>query len=154
VEVTLGSFQGNALGWDTHGQNFDNVRRLSAILDPGWGTLMEDLRQRGLLESTLIVWMGEFGRTPRINQQQGRDHYPNAWSTVLAGGGIRGGQVHGRTSADGSTVEIDHPTTVPDFIGTVCLALGMDPTRQNMSNIGRPIRIADLTAQPIRGLVR
>ncbi|HZZ79849.1 MAG TPA: DUF1501 domain-containing protein, partial [Gemmataceae bacterium] len=93
VEVTLGALANNPIGWDTHGQNFDNVRRLSEILDPAWGTLMDDLRQRGLMDSTTIVWMGEFGRTPRINQGQGRDHYPNAWTTVVAGGGIRGGQV-------------------------------------------------------------
>ena len=103
VEVTLGGVNGGALGWDTHTQNFDTVRSLSGVLDPAWATLMEDLEQRGLLDSTLIVWMGEFGRTPHINGQRGRDHFPNAWSTVLAGGGIKGGQVIGSTSPDGST---------------------------------------------------
>ena len=155
VEVTLGSFQGNSLGWDTHGQNFDNVRRLSAILDPAWATLMEDLRQRGLLDSTLIVWMGEFGRTPRINPQQGRDHYPNAWSTVLAGGGIRGGQVYGRTTADGMTVDNagGRPVNVPDFLATVCRALGLDPAKTNMSNVNRPIRLADHGARAIQEIL-
>jgi len=155
VEVTLGSFQGNALGWDTHNQNFDNVRRLSEVLDPGWATLMEDLRQRGLLESTLIVWMGEFGRTPRINQQQGRDHYPNAWSTVLAGGGIRGGQVYGRTSPDGMNVEpaVGRAVNVPDFLATVCRALGLDPATPNMSNVGRPIRLTDHGSRAIQELL-
>ena len=147
VEVSLGSLNGNNLGWDTHVQNFQNVRNLSNILDPAWGTLMEDLRERGLLESTLIVWMGEFGRTPRINnQQQGRDHYPNAWTTVLAGGGLRGGRVVGRTSADGTTVET-RPTSVPDFLATACRALGINPSRQNMSNVNRPIRIVDMLPQ-------
>ncbi len=157
VEVTLGGFAGNNLGWDTHQQNFQTIRSLSQILDPAWGTLMEDLRARGLLDSTLIVWMGEFGRTPRINPQRGRDHFPNAWTTVLAGGGLNGGQVVGRTSPDGMTVEAERPTSVPDFLCTVCRALGIDPTRQNMSNVGRPIRIVDNAAgtpRPIPGVVR
>jgi uncharacterized protein (DUF1501 family) len=144
VEVSLN-------GWDTHNQNFNAVRQLSSILDPAWSTLMEDLRARGMLESTLIVWMGEFGRTPRINPQQGRDHFPNAWSTVLAGGGINGGQVYGRTSADGTTVETA-PTEVRHFLATVCRALGIDHTRQNMSNVGRPIRIVELGGTPIAAI--
>jgi uncharacterized protein (DUF1501 family) len=110
--------------------------------------LLEDLEQRGLLASTLVVWMGEFGRTPRINGQQGRDHFPDAWSTVLCGGGIKGGTVYGKTSPDGMTVQ-DKQVSVPDFLATVARALGIDPTKQNMSNIGRPIRIADPKARPI-----
>jgi hypothetical protein len=153
VEVTLAGVPGtNVFGWDTHQQNFQAVRRLSEVLDPAWGTLMEDLKQRGLLDSTLIVWMGEFGRTPRINGQQGRDHYPNAWSTVLAGGGIKGGQAFGKTSADGAKVET-RPVSVSDFLATICLALGIDPLKQNNSNVGRPIRIADKNAQPIKEIV-
>jgi hypothetical protein len=152
VEVTLGTFQGNPAGWDTHGQNFDQVNRLCGILDPAWATLMEDLKQRGLLESTLIVWMGEFGRTPRINPQQGRDHFPNAWSTVLAGGGIRGGQVYGQTSPDGMNVDtsVGRAVNTPDFLATVCKALGLDPTTPNMSNVGRPIRLTDHGSRAIQ----
>jgi hypothetical protein len=152
VEVNLAGFANQAIGWDTHFQNFENVQRLSQVLDPAWGTLMDDLRGRGLLDSTLIVWMGEFGRTPRINQNRGRDHYPNAWSTVLAGGGLLGGQVVGRTSADGTTVE-ERRVSVPDLMATICRALGIDPTRQNMSNVGRPIRIADVGARPIQEIL-
>jgi hypothetical protein len=151
VEVTLGDANGTA-GWDTHQQNFDIVQRLSQVLDPAWATLMEDLRSRGLLDTTLIVWMGEFGRTPQINQSAGRDHYPNAWSTVLAGGGIRGGQVIGRTSADGTTVE-ERPVSVPDLLATVCQALGIDPLKPNMSNVGRPIRIVDKEAHPLQEIL-
>jgi Protein of unknown function (DUF1501) len=153
VEVTLGALPNNPIAWDTHGQNFDNVRRLSEILDPAWGTLMDDLRQRGLMDTTTIIWMGEFGRTPRINQGQGRDHYPNAWTTVIGGGGIRGGQVYGRTSADGTTVEDPRQVTVPDFIATALRALGIDHTDTNMSNVGRPIPVADREARPIRELL-
>jgi hypothetical protein len=152
VEVTLGGFDAGGIGWDTHQANFDGVRKLSEVLDPAWSTLMEDLRLRGLLDSTLIVWMGEFGRTPKINPQAGRDHYPNAWSTALAGGGIRGGQVVGRTSSDGTKVE-ERPVSVPDFLATVCGALGIDPLKQNQSNIGRPIRIVDKVAKPLQELL-
>ncbi len=150
VEVSLGAADNLTLGWDTHINNFEGVRRLSAVLDPAWATLMDDLRTRGLLDSTLIVWMGEFGRTPRVNPQGGRDHWANAWSTVLAGGGIRGGQVFGRTSADGSTVESERPTSVADFIATIVGPLGIDRARVNLSNVGRPIRIVDLNATPIQ----
>jgi hypothetical protein len=152
VEVTLGQFASDSLGWDTHVNNFDAVRRLSGELDAAWSSLIEDLRVRGLLDSTLIVWMGEFGRTPKINGQQGRDHYPNAWTTVLAGGGIRGGQVIGRTSLGGTDVE-ERSVSVPDFLATICCLLGMDPRKQNVSNVGRPIRLADPAAQPIKELL-
>jgi uncharacterized protein (DUF1501 family) len=148
VEVALTEAPGSAIGWDTHAQNFAAVRGLSSVLDPAWATLMEDLKERGLLDTTTIVWMGEFGRTPRINGQQGRDHFPNAWSTVLADGGIKGGQVVGRTSRDGMTVE-ERKVSVPDFLATVCLALGINPGKENVSNLGRPIRIVDKSAAPI-----
>jgi hypothetical protein len=146
VEISM---DGQGAGWDTHQDNFDAVRRLSVVLDPAWATLMEDLKDRGLLDSTLIVWMGEFGRTPKINQSQGRDHYPNAWATVLAGGGIKGGQAVGKTSADGTTVE-ERPVSVPDFLATICLALGIDPQKQNLSNVDRPIRIVEMGAKAIK----
>jgi hypothetical protein len=150
VEVALGGAGG--LGWDTHANNFETVRELSAVLDAGWSALLHDLKDHGLLDSTLIVWMGEFGRTPKINGDKGRDHFPQAWSAVLAGGGIKGGQVIGKTSAGGEAVEA-RPVSVPDFLATVCLALGIDPTKQNESNVGRPIRITDPAAKPIQEVV-
>jgi hypothetical protein len=146
VEVTLD-------GWDTHNDNFNAVKRQSGILDPAWATLMEDLKEKGLLDTTLIVWMGEFGRTPRIARERtGRDHFPTAWTTVLAGGGIKGGQVIGKTAAGGEAVA-ERPVAVPDFLATVCKALGIDPEKQNPSNVGRPIRIVDKTARPIKEVV-
>jgi hypothetical protein len=141
VEVTLD-------GWDTHQANFDAVRNLCNTLDPAWAALMADLKDRGLLDSTLVVWMGEFGRTPKINPQRGRDHFPDAWSAVLAGGGIRGGQAVGKTSKDGTKVE-DQPHSVPDLLATVCRALGVDHEKQNPSNVNRPIRIVDKSGIPI-----
>lgn len=152
IEITLGGINGGALGWDTHTQNFQTVQNLSGVLDAGWGTLMRDLQERGLLDSTLIVWMGEFGRTPQINGNNGRDHFPGAWSAVLAGGGLKGGQVIGRTAAGGGTIE-DRPVKVPDLLATVCLALGVDPTKPNPSNVDRPIRIVDKAAQPIKEII-
>ena len=145
IEVNLG-------GWDTHDNNFVEVQKQCEILDSAWSNLMTDLQDRGLLESTTILWMGEFGRTPKINQGKGRDHFPNAWSAVLAGGGIHGGQTYGTTSPDGTTVESE-PTTAPDLLATLCKAMGIDPTKQNNSNVGRPIRIADKSAKVVKPLV-
>jgi uncharacterized protein (DUF1501 family) len=141
VEVSLG-------GWDTHEANFPRVQSLCGALDTAWSALMQDLSERGLLETTLVVWMGEFGRTPVINPRQGRDHYPKAWSVVLGGGGIRGGQVVGRTDASGLVVD-DRPVSTPDLLATIFVALGIDPRKQNMSNVARPIRLADPEAKPI-----
>ncbi|MBX3413411.1 MAG: DUF1501 domain-containing protein [Pirellulales bacterium] len=150
VEVSLNGLPDQQVfGWDTHQNNFDSVARLSELLDAGWATLVEDLKLRGLLDSTLIVWMGEFGRTPTINSSNGRDHFPNAWSAVLAGGGVAGGQVIGRTSDDGQEV-VDRPVAVVDLLATIVMALGLDPLKQNMSNVGRPIRLADPEAKPLR----
>ncbi len=153
VEVSLnGAGDNGALGWDTHANNFDALKQLSGVLDPAWSTLMADLKDRGLLDSTLIVWMGEFGRTPKINPSNGRDHFPAAWSTVLAGGGIRGGQVVGKTSPDGMRVD-DRPVAVSDLIATICRGVGLDPEKQNLSSVGRPIRLADPAAKPIEELL-
>jgi uncharacterized protein (DUF1501 family) len=133
VEVTLN-------GWDTHGQNAATVRGLSQTVDAAWAALMTDLKERGLLDTTLIVWMGEFGRTPKFPRADGRDHWPNSFSAVLAGGGIKGGQVIGDTGPGGEEIK-ERPVTVPEFLATVCQALGIDHQKQNLSNVGRPIRI-------------
>lgn len=149
VEVSLGTSSGG-VGWDTHSDNFNAVEQLSADLDAGWATLMRDLDDRGLLESTTILWMGEFGRTPTINPNAGRDHFPAAWSTVLAGGGIAGGQAYGKTNAGGTEV-VDGRIGVEDLLSTLCQALGVSPTASQMANTGRPIPIADGT--PIKAVL-
>jgi hypothetical protein len=138
--------------WDSHSANFQLQKEMSELIDTPWAALLEDLKQRGLLDSTLVIWMGEFGRTPKINGSAGRDHFPLAWTTVLCGGGIKTGQVIGRTGKDGMSVE-DRPVSLPDFLATVCQALGIDHTRQNVSNIGRSIRIVDKSAKPISELL-
>jgi uncharacterized protein (DUF1501 family) len=127
-------------GWDTHSNNANTVRELSQTVDTAWAALMNDLRVRGLLDSTLIVWMGEFGRTPKLVGADGRDHWPMSFSAVLAGGGIRGGQVIGDSGPDGAEIK-NRPVTVPELLATICEALGIDHQKQNMSNVGRPIRI-------------
>jgi hypothetical protein len=142
VEVTLNGVVGGPLDWDTHQNNFSTVKQLSAELDAGWSTLMTDLRDRGLLESTTLLWMGEFGRTPNINANGGRDHFPNAWTCVFGGGGIAGGQVYGATSEDGMSVTQDM-VGVGDVLSTLCAALGVNPNAENISDLGRPIRIAE-----------
>lgn len=143
VEVALN-------GWDTHTDNFNQVRNLSQQLDNGWGTLIEELDARGLLESTTFVWMGEFGRTPVINDNSGRDHFPQAWSCVLGGGGIQGGQAYGKTSKDGQEV-MEGKTDETSVLATLCQAVGVDPAKENMTRLGRPIQIIE--GQPIAGLL-
>ncbi len=149
VEVSLGTSSGG-VGWDTHSDNFNAVKNLSAALDAGWSTLMRDLDERGLLDSTTILWMGEFGRTPVINPSAGRDHFPGAWSTVLAGGGIAGGQAWGRTSDDGMTV-VDGQIAVSDLLATLSQAVGVGPERTQIDNNGRPISITD--GKPIKAVL-
>lgn len=145
VEVALSSSVAGGYGWDTHSNNFEIVKGLSAELDAGWASLMSDLAERGLLDSTTIVWMGEFGRTPQINGAAGRDHFPKAWTCVLGGGGIAGGQAYGRTSASGMGIEED-PVEVGDVLATLCTALGVPPETENTSNTGRPIKLVEGSA--------
>ena len=150
VEVTLGTVAGGAFGWDTHQNNFPAVKALSTELDAGWATLMTELKQRGLLESTTILWMGEFGRTPQINPNAGRDHFPAAWTCAFAGGGIKGGQAFGQTSPDGTRVEAGK-VDVGEILATLCSALGVPPAKENISEVGRPIKLAE--GQPIAELL-
>ena len=145
VEVSLSDGPGG-LSWDSHADNFNVVKRLSAQLDRGWSQLMLDLRASGLLEQTTICWMGEFGRTPQINEMGGRDHFPNAWSCVLAGAGIQGGSIIGKTSDDGMEV-VDRPVSAPEFLATLCRAVGVDPSLENISEDRRPIKLVE--AEPI-----
>jgi hypothetical protein len=138
VEVVMG----DGVGWDTHRDNFPRVRALSLECDAAMAALVTDLENRGLLDTTLVVWMGEFGRTP-LCTGGGRNHWSRAWTSVLIGGGIRGGQVVGRTDRDGAAV-IERPISVTDFMGTVCTILGIDYKRKNHPpGVDRPIPIVD-----------
>jgi hypothetical protein len=138
VEVPLGS----GLGWDTHADNFNQVRRLSGELDAGWATLMTELKERGLLDSTTILWISEFGRTPVINASAGRDHFPAAWTCVFAGGGIQGGQAYGSTTDDGMEVK-EKKVVIGDVLATLCQALGVPPDTENLTPMERPIKLSE-----------
>jgi len=127
-------------GYDTHADNFTGHKGLLPCMDHAWAGLLTDLAQRGLLEHTLVIWMGEIGRTPRVNNRSGRDHYVRAWSTALAGGGVKGGVVYGETDADGVDVK-DNPVTEGDFFATVYKSLGIDPAIEHMAG-SRPVPIA------------
>lgn len=146
VEVTLP-------GWDTHTDNFETVERLCRDLDRAVSALLADLLERGMLERTLVVLLGEFGRTPKINNRSGRDHWPAVWSVMFAGGGVRGGRVVGGSSAGGEEVAGD-PCEVGNLHATICRSLDIDWTEMNYAPDGRPIRIVkDKHARPIDGLL-
>ena len=146
VEVTLP-------GWDTHQDNFESVKRLSADLDRAFSALLADLRQRDLLDRTLVVLCSEFGRTPQINADQGRDHWPRVWSSVLGGGGIVGGRVVGASTAGGEEVA-DRPCEIGELHATICKCLDIDPTKSNDTPEGRPIRVVeDVNHKPIAELL-
>jgi uncharacterized protein (DUF1501 family) len=142
VETGVSFVEVRSNGWDTHTEHFDRVETLNADVDPAMATLITDLKQRGMLERTVVVWMGEFGRTPRISARGGRDHFPRAFNVALAGGGIRGGQVIGATSDDGMSVD-DRPVSVPDLFCSLCRCLAIDPAHENISPLGRPLKIVD-----------
>lgn len=138
-------------GWDTHKDNFGKTDALCATLDAGFATLVKDLRQRDLLSSTLVVCMGEFGRTPRITADEGRGHFARAWSLALAGGPVRGGTVIGGTTPDGMAVT-GSPVTAPDLMASIVHAVGLDTGLTNYSKGGRPLGIVDAGGKPVAGL--
>jgi uncharacterized protein (DUF1501 family) len=136
VEVDLG-------GWDTHRNNFDTLQNNKLPeLDKAMSALVADLDERGLLDDTAIIWMGEFGRTPRINGNSGRDHWARSWSLLLGGAGINGGIAVGRTTADGTDVDSE-PYTSQDVMASVCKALGISLETTFTSRNGRPMKIAN-----------
>jgi len=137
--------------WDSHGQNFETHQELCADLDHCMAALLDDLRDRGLLENTLVLSFGEFGRTPNINPSLGRDHFAAAWSASLAGCGIRGGAVYGKTDADGHKV-IDGEAKAGDLFATIFAALGVKHDKEY--HIGaRPIPISDFGCKPIKSIL-
>ncbi len=142
VEAGVTFVEVNQEGWDTHDNNFERVKANNSTIDQPMAQLIADLKQRGMLDKTLVIWMGEFGRTPRINARGGRDHYPRAFNVALAGGGVRGGQVIGETDAGGEDVS-QRPVSVSDLFRTIYTTLGINADHENMSRIGRPIKIVD-----------
>jgi len=146
VEVDLG-------GWDNHAGIFPALSKtLLPQLDKGMGTLVKDLVERGMWKNTVLVWLGEFGRTPRINQNAGRDHWARCWSVVVGGGGLRGGLAYGATSKDGTEVVSD-ACSVGDLFATLYKAMGIDPALQLRNANGRPINISGDNGKPIQALI-
>jgi len=144
VEVKSGN-------WDTHRNNFEQCASNAAAVDPATAALISDLKDRGMLDRTLVVWMGEFGRTPKINGRNGRDHYPRVFSAAMAGGSIKGGQVYGASTANGTA--IDHsPVTVQDLFKTICSSMEVDANFENISPLGRPLKVVE-GGSPIPGFL-
>jgi uncharacterized protein (DUF1501 family) len=143
VEVTLD-------GWDSHADNHNIQRRLVRQLDPAFATLLTDLAERDLLRRTVVLCMGEFGRTPQINRLGGRDHWPNGFSLALAGGGLKGGRVVGATDPEGKQDPTD-PVAVGDVHATVLTALGIDPHKVMTSPIGRTTKLSE--GKPLAALL-
>ena len=143
--------------WDTHGDNETRLRdTLVPMLEQSLSALLEDLDQRGLLESTVVIATGEFGRTPDLNPRQGRDHWPDCWSLVVGGGGIRGGQIIGASDERGAYVA-QRPVSIGDLYATIYKAMGIDWSKTYMTPVGRPIYIAngfdDEMGAPIKELI-
>ncbi|MFM7072055.1 MAG: DUF1501 domain-containing protein [Planctomycetota bacterium] len=135
-------------GWDDHNGAARPIAARAPWMDAGMSALIRDLKIRGLLDDTLVVWMGEFGRTPG----DGNGHFPRAWSSVFAGGGLKTGQVIGKTSETGKNPGADvveRPVTAPDFMATLCLALGMDIHREFLAPGQRPMPMVEKAAKPI-----
>jgi len=144
VEVTLD-------GWDSHVNNHQTHRRLVRVLDPAFAALIRDLRRRDLLDHTVVLCCGEFGRTPRINPFGGRDHWPTGFSLAMAGGGIRGGFALGETDPEGLKAPV-RPTTVEDVHATIFTALGLNPAKENVDPLTtRPLKLSD--GKAIRDLI-
>ena len=143
VEVTLS-------GWDTHANNHTQHKKQLEILDPAYSALLKDLRERKLLDRTLVIWAGEFGRTPTVNAAGGRDHWPMGFSVALAGGGIKGGTVVGATDSGGKADPQD-PVTVGDLHATALTAVGIDPTKLSQTPIGRTVKFAE--GKPVKALL-
>jgi hypothetical protein len=131
------------LNYDTHGDNFNTMKKvLLPEFDRGFAALLEDLHERGMLDSTLVIAMGEFGRTPKVNADAGRDHHNKAWSIVLAGAGLPGGRVLGATDRTATEVT-DLPVGPEDLLFTIYQILGVDPAKDYHSPIGRPVKIVN-----------
>ncbi|WP_010584536.1 DUF1501 domain-containing protein [Schlesneria paludicola] len=148
--VNVYDFRQQGQNWDAHFKNFNQHKtHLMPLADQSLSTLIDDLDERGLLDSTLVVAMGEFGRTPKINQDGGRDHWPDCYSVLLAGGGVTGGAVYGSSDRMGAFPATE-PTTPADLAATIFWRFGLDPATELHDLTGRPHKIAD--GQPIKSL--
>ncbi len=137
--------------WDSHGQNFETHQEMVPELDHVMATLLDDLKDRGLLENTLVITLAEFGRTPEINPSLGRDHFASAWSATLSGCGVRGGSVYGKTDKTGRAV-VDGEVGPAELFATIYQALGID--HQKEYNVGsRPVPLTDPGTEPVQAVL-
>jgi uncharacterized protein (DUF1501 family) len=151
VEAGVGCVTLAVGGWDTHERNFVTLRRQLPEVDRGVSALVQDLHDRGMSDDVVTVMWGEFGRTPRINGQAGRDHWAPVMSALIAGGGLRMGQAVGSSSARGEHPR-DRRCTVPQVLSTIYRAMGIDPAQTFPNNAGRPMHILD-DREPVRELL-
>jgi uncharacterized protein (DUF1501 family) len=151
VEAGVRCVEVQLADWDTHADNFNRTKALCDQLDAGFAALLGDLDRKGMLGETLVLCLSEFGRTPRVNAANGRDHFSKAWSCVLAGGGLAGGRVVGETSADGTAIA-KRPVPVVDLFATIYRQLGIDTEKKYTTQTGRPIKILD-GGVPVRELL-
>lgn len=144
VETGVRCVQVTLAGWDAHTDNHSSHRELNGMLDPAFAALVRDLRRRETLAETIVVCLGEFGRTPRLNPLEGRDHWTHGFSAALAGRRIRGAQAYGATDPDGGR-KVEQPVSFADLHATLLTALEIDPRRELVSPAGRPIKLSDGT---------
>lgn len=149
VEQGVRSIQVTLSGFDTHANNFEGHQTQARILDPALAALIDDLAERDLLPSTVLLCIGEFGRTPRINGLDGRDHWPHGFSCLIGGGGLRSGIVLGATDPDAQVADKTRPphdpVTIPDLYATILATMGVDASEEIITPIGRPLRLAEGT---------
>ena len=151
VEAGVSFVEAAHAGYDSHNDNFPVHKGNLQELDPAWASLLQDLQERGLLQDTLVVWTSEFGRTPAINFQAGRDHFGRAWTIVLAGGGMRGGQHYGASNRDGFEVE-ENPVSEGDLFATIYRTMGINPRVRHYLG-SRPIWATPEGSRPIQPLL-
>jgi hypothetical protein len=150
IEKDVRFVQVNRGGFDTHSNNFPAMENHGAAMDPALASLVQDLAKLGKLEKTLILMISEFGRTPKVNDNAGRDHWPGVFSCMMAGGGIRGGQVIGSSDEDGAYPK-DRPVQVADLHASICYALGIDHKKEVMTPLQRPMKLVD-NGTPVKEL--
>jgi len=148
IETGVRSVEVSLSGFDSHANNFEAHQNRAAELDPAFAALIDDLRQRDLYDSTIVLCIGEFGRTPRINPLDGRDHWPNGFSAVVGGGGLRSGVVIGETDPSGENKDPADPVKVQDLYATILSQLSIDPDKELMTPIGRPLYLCEGTPLP------
>jgi len=151
VEQGVHAIEVNLNGWDSHANNYKGHQTQSKMLDPAFSSLLKDLKSRDLLDSTIVLCIGEFGRTPKINALDGRDHWPSGFSCIVGGGGLKGNVIIGETDPTAKEKKPVDPVEIQDLYATILQKLNIDYTKELISPIGRPLALSDGT--PIQKLI-